>query len=270
VEVALALGGGAALGWAHIGVLRALAARGVKVGAVAGTSIGALAAVCAAADRLDVLETLARSANLRTILRYLDPHFRRGAMLGGRTISQQLQLHLGHLRMEELSIPCAAVACDLVAGTSVSITEGPVVEAVRASIAIPGIFQPVVRGDQLLVDGGLIAPVPVGAVRALSRLPVVAVNLQSDYARRAAAVGLRSGSGHRLTAMRVTRASIGLLLSQIARQSLTIEPPDMELALQVGHIDVRSFNRAHELIEIGYRAVTDAWPAIRELGREAA
>src|SRR3546814_15429075 len=94
MTIALALGGGAALGWAHIGVLRALHRHGVPIGAVAGTSIGALAAVCQAADRLDVLEDIARSARLRTVLRYLDPHFRRGAMLWGRTIARQLDRHL--------------------------------------------------------------------------------------------------------------------------------------------------------------------------------
>lgn len=270
MQIALALGGGAALGWSHIGVLRALSHHGVHVGAVAGTSIGALAAVCAASDRLDVLETLARSANMRTILRYLDLDLRRGAMLGGRVIANQLDLHLGRLRMEDLPIPCAAVAADLISGTPVSITDGPVVEAVRASIAIPGIFQPVIKGDQLLVDGGLIAPVPVAAVRAITQLPVLAINLQSDYVRRAAAVGLQLGPNTKLTAVRITRASIGLLLNQISRLSLTVEPPDMELAPAVGHIDVRSFNRAHELIEIGSRAVEDAWPAIRALALEAA
>lgn len=265
MEIALALGGGAALGWAHIGVLRALMRHGVHVGAVAGTSIGALAAVCAAADRLDVLETIARSANMRTILRYLDPHMRKGAVLGGRAIARQLETHLGRMRMEELHIPCAVVAADLVSGREVSITHGLVTQAVRASMALPGIFQPVLMDGMALVDGGVIAPVPVAAARALGDLPVVAINLQNDYARRAVAVGLRMDPKPALTTISVTRAAMGLLLSRLARQSLTLDPPDLELALPVGHIDVRHFTRAAELIDIGAAAVDQAWPALEAL-----
>lgn len=269
-EIALALGGGAALGWAHIGVLRALIRHGVHVGAVAGTSIGALAGVCLAADRLDVLETLARSANLRTVLRYMDLNLRRGAVLGGRAIAHQLGTHLGSLQLEELHIPCAVVAADLVTGTEVVLTAGSAVEAVQASIAIPGIFQPVSHDGMLLVDGGLISPVPVSAARSLSDLPVVAVNLQNDYLRRAQAVGLRLDRRRRPSTMHMTRAAIGLLLSRLARQSLTLDPPDLELALPVGHIDVRNFTKAGELIDIGARAVDEAWPQIKQLVDRAA
>ncbi len=266
MTIALALGGGAALGWAHIGVLRALHRHDVRIGAVAGTSIGALAAVCQAADRLDVLENIARSATIRTVLRYLDPHLRKGAMLGGRSIIRQLDRHLGHARFEQLSIPCAVVAADLVAGEAVVINKGEVAEAVRASMALPGIFHPVIRDGRVLVDGGVIMPVPVEAVRAIAPgLPVIAINLQNDYARRALAVGLRIEPKPALTSLGVLRSATGLMLSQLARQSLTLNSPDLELALPVGHIDVRHFTRASELIEIGRHAVEDAMPSIRAL-----
>jgi NTE family protein len=266
MAIALALGGGAALGWAHIGVLRALEQAEIPLGAVAGTSIGALAAVCAATDRLDVLEALARSANMRTVLRYLDPHMKRGAMLGGREIIRQLDRHLGHARFEDLPIPCAVVASDLVSGSAVILSTGPVAEAVRASMALPGIFHPVVRGEQVLVDGGATMPVPVAAVRAIAPgLPVVAVNLQNDYANRARAVGLRKGPRQHLSTIGIVRSATGLMLSQLARHSLLLCPPDLELPLAVGHIDVGNFTRAHELIEIGARATTEALPAIRAL-----
>lgn len=266
MAVALALGGGAALGWAHIGVLRALQRHDVPIGAVAGTSIGALAAVCQAADRLDVLEEIARSATIRTVLRYLDPHMRKGAMLGGRAIARQLDRHLGHARFEELPIPCAVVAADLVAGEAVVIAKGPVDEAVRASMALPGIFHPVIRDGHILVDGGIVMPVPVEAVRGIAPgLPVIAVNLQSDYARRALAVGLRLHPRPALTSLSVLRSATGLMLSRLARQSLSLHPPELELALSVGHIDVRHFTRARELIDIGLSATEEAMPAIRAL-----
>jgi NTE family protein len=264
MTIALALGGGAALGWAHIGVLRALEEGGIEVGAVAGTSIGALAAVCLAADRLGTLEEIARSANLRTMLRYLDPHMRHGAVLGGRTIARELQLHLGHLAFEDLAIPAAAVAADLATGEAVILDKGPVADAVRASMALPGIFHPVIHEARVLIDGGAVMPVPVSVARSLGGdMPVVAVNLQGDYANRANATGLRNG--RRFTTMGVVRSAAGLLFARLARQSLELTPPDLEIAPRVGHIEVHHFMRAHELIEIGRSATEDALPAIRAL-----
>jgi NTE family protein len=263
LRIALALGGGAGLGWAHIGVLRALLARGVVIDAVAGTSIGALAAVCLAADRLDTLEILARSVNLRKVVRFLDVNLRRGSLLGGRAVARELRKHFGDLRLEALAMPCAVLAADLVSGAEVVLTSGSIVDAVRASIAIPGIFPPVRQGDLVLVDGGVLNPVPVRAVRALSTAPVIAVNLQDDYRRRAA-VGMTQ---HKrvLTPMRVGRAGISLLMAQLARQSLALDPPELELALAVGHIHVRNFTRAHELIDIGAAAVEANWATIKAL-----
>jgi len=267
MRLALALGGGAGLGWAHIGVLQSLAERGVTIDTVSGTSIGALAAVCAASDRLDVLETIARSANLRKVVRYLDFDLRRGSLLGGRAVTRELRRHFGALRMEQLAIPCAVVAADLVSGEAVVLSRGSVVDAVRASIAIPGIFPPVRQLGQLLVDGGVLVPVPVRAVRDLSTAPVIAVNLQDDYHRRAA-ISLPIDK-RVLTPMRVGRAGISLLMTQLARQSLAIDPPDLELALPVGHVHVRNFTRASELIDIGAAAVDAAWPAIAALAKAA-
>ena len=263
VRVALALGGGAGLGWAHIGVLRELLARNVIVDAVAGTSIGAVAAVCLAADRLDTLEALARSANLRKVVGFLDVDLRRGSLLGGRAVARELRQHFGEMRLETLAIPCAVLAADLISGTEVVLTSGIIVDSVRASIAIPGIFPPVRQGEMVLVDGGVLNPVPVRAVRALSAAPVIAVNLQDDYRRRAS-IGMPQ---HKrvLTPMRVGRAGISLLMSQLARQSLTIDPPELELALPLGHIHVRNFTKAGELIDIGAAAVAANWAAIAAL-----
>ncbi|MCH8683811.1 patatin-like phospholipase family protein [Pedomonas mirosovicensis] len=263
--VALALGGGAALGWAHIGIVRTLVERGVHIDAVAGTSIGAVVAACVAADKLDALEDLARSATALTVLRYLDVGFR-GSMLGGRTIERQLRRHFGDLRLEDLPLPCATVAADLVSGTEVVLRDGPVVEAVRASLAIPGLFKPVVRNDYMLADGGLVNPVPVSAARQLSACPVIAVNLQGDYINRAAATGFRKAAGNaRISAIRTTRASLGLLLSSLARHVLAANPADLVITPAIGHIEVGDFTRAEDLIQAGRRAAEDAWPTIEAL-----
>ncbi|MFZ4689340.1 MAG: patatin-like phospholipase family protein [Polymorphobacter sp.] len=263
MKIALALGGGAGLGWAHIGVLHALHDRGVQVEAVSGTSIGALAAVCLAADRVNVLEAIARSVNARQVFRFIDIDPRRGSMLGGRAVTAQLRQHFGHGHLEDLFMPVAIVAADLVSGEEVSLTRGSIVEAVRASIAIPGVFPPVRQGGMILVDGGVIAPVPVRAVRALSKAPVLAVNLQGDYLRRAEA-GLPAGR-QLMTPFRIGRAGLSLLMSHLARQSLMIDPPDLEIAPAIGHIDVRNFTRADELIALGVDAVEGNWTAIKAL-----
>ena len=267
MRLALALGGGAGLGWTHIGVLRALTRRGVTIDAVSGTSIGALAAVCVAADRLGVLEDLARSANLRAVVKYLDVDVRRGSVLGGRTVARQLRQHFGHDRLEDLFIPCAVVAADIVSGEEIRLTRGSIVEAVRASIAIPGVFPPVRTGGMVLIDGGVTTPVPVAAVRALSKAPVLAVNLQGDYLRRSA-IGLPP-TKRIMTPLRVGRAGLSLMLAHLARQGLMLNPPDLELAPPIGHIDVRNFTRAHELIDLGAASVENNWAAIAALNIRA-
>lgn len=263
--IALALGGGAALGWAHIGVVRTLVERGVRIDAVAGTSIGAVVAACVAANKLDALEELALSATGLTVLRYLDVSFR-GGMLGGRTIERQLRRHFDGLQMEDLPLPCATVAADLITGAEVVLRDGPVVEAVRASMAIPGIFKPVMRKGHVLADGGLVNPVPVSAARQISACPVIAVNLQGDYVNRAAAAGFRKAAGStRLSAIRTTRASLGLLLSSLANHVLAANPPDLVITPAIGHIDVGDFTRAGDLIQAGRRATEAAWGQIEAL-----
>lgn len=263
MKIALALGGGAGLGWAHIGVLHALHERGVKIDAVSGTSIGALAAVCLAADRVNVLEDIARAINARQVVRFLDIDPRRGSMLGGRAVAAHLRQHFGHGHIEDLFIPVAIVAADLVSGEAVALTRGSIVQAVGASIAIPGVFPPVRTGGMILVDGGVLAPVPVRAVRAISKAPVVAINLQGDYLRRAE-IGMPPAK-RLVTPFRVGRAGLSLLMTHLARQSLLIDPPDLEIAPAIGHIDVRNFTRAHELIDLGAAAIDENWSRIEAL-----
>ncbi|MGE3745072.1 MAG: patatin-like phospholipase family protein [Sphingomonadaceae bacterium] len=264
--IVLALGGGAGLGWAHIGVLRALDEAGVRVLAVAGTSIGALAGVCFGAHRLDVLEGFARSANLKMVLRFIDPHWKRGAVLGGREIARQLEMHLGHIRFQDLHMPVSAVAADLLTGDVVIIDRGPVSEAVRASMALPGIFHPVALGDRLLVDGGVAMPVPVAAARALMPgRPLIAVNLLGDYQGRARSLRRGWTEKRSVSTFGVVRAATALMTANLTRHSLSVDPADVQLDLPVGHIDAGNFTRAEELIAIGRSAIADALPQISAL-----
>ena len=269
MRIALALGGGAGLGWAHIGVLRALDEAGVEVGAMAGTSIGGVAAIAYGSGRLDTLEELARSVpNVRQMLRYLGPNWRAGSVLSGKAIGRIIEEHLVDLTFADLHIPTVVVASDLVSGEAVILGEGPVREAIHATIALPGIFTPVVRDDQILIDGGAVMPVPVRAARGIAPdLPVIAINLQGDYTARRKAVGVGDVAGAKLRTIGVVRAATGLMLSGLARHSLMLDPPDLELALPVGHIDTTNFTRAHELIEIGKKAAEEQMPSIERLAR---
>jgi NTE family protein len=266
MKIALALGGGAGLGWAHIGVLRALEEAGVEIGALAGTSIGGIASIAYASARLDTLEELAHSASsVRAVLRYLGPNWRPGSVLSGKAIARLIEEHLGDLSFEALSIPTAVVAADLISGEPVVLDSGPVGDAIHATIALPGIFQPVVRDGRVLSDGGAVMPVPVRPARDLAPdLPIVAINLQGDYAARRAAVGLADDSP-KVTTLSIVRSATGLMLSKLARFSIDQDPPDLELALPVGHIDTSNFTRAEELIAIGRRAVADSMAEIAAL-----
>jgi len=270
MPIAVALGGGAALGWAHIGVLHALRENGIAVHAAAGTSIGALAAVCLAAGELETLERIARSTTWLRALSYLDLHFRPGAMLGGRGILRRLELHLGRLQFQDLWIPSAAVACDLVSGKPVIIDRGAVSPAIMASIAIPGLFRPVQSDGRFLVDGGVVMPVPVAAARKIAGgLPVVSVNLQGDYHGRPVATAIRNQPRRAHPSLAVARASTMLLMAELARASLALDPPDLALTLPVGHVDIHDFTRADELIAIGRRSVEAEIDEIRALAERA-
>ncbi|GAB4151039.1 MAG: patatin-like phospholipase family protein [Sphingomonadales bacterium] len=270
IKLGLSLGGGAALGWAHIGVLHALKDAGIPIHAVAGTSIGAVVGACLAEDKLEHLEEIARSVTVGTVLRYLDLSFTRGGMLGGKPIVRELTRHFGTLRIEELAMPFAAVAADLVTGEEVWIRDGSVVAAVRASIALPGVFTPMRMGERILADGGLICPIPVAATRALGVDKVIAVNLQADYRGRAKAMGLKPhGPLPRRAAFNITRASMGLMLRSLTRARLAVDPADVLINPQIGHVEVGDFGRADELIAQGRAATEAALPTIRALLTQA-
>jgi len=256
---ALALGGGAALGWAHIGVLRVLERAGVPVAAAAGTSIGALAAVCLAADRLDALEAIARGATRTGMLRYLDPHLGRGAWLGGRRIARELTRQLGDRRLESLRLPVATVAADLDTGDEVRLTSGPAVAAVTASMALPGIFAPVEIGGRVLIDGGMVAAVPVAAARALAPAsPVIAVDLMGDYAGHVRSVATH---GPR-RAVTTVRSAFLMMIRQQTRAMLALAAPEILITIPAGHRSTADFHRAAELIALGEAAAEAALPAI--------
>ena len=178
--IGLALGGGAARGFAHIGILRTLLAHGIVPNVVVGTSIGAVVGGAYAAGQLDALEEWARSLQPRNILGYLDIRLNGSGLIGGDKLASQLEAAIGPTLIEDLPLKFATVATEVRTGHEIWLTHGRMVEAMRASYALPGIFSPVLVGDRWLVDGALVNPVPVSAARALGAEIVIAANLSSD------------------------------------------------------------------------------------------
>jgi len=176
--IGLALGGGAARGWAHLGVLQALAELAVPIHCAAGTSMGALVGGFCAAGRLPALAALALQLDRQQALRlFLEPGRLRAGLLDGRKIMDFVRQHIGVADIEALPMPYRAVATDLLTGQEVVLARGDLTAAIRASIAIPGMFTPVPRANALLADGGLVNPLPVSVARALGATAVIAVDL---------------------------------------------------------------------------------------------
>lgn len=283
-RVGLALGGGSARGWSHIGVIRALAQEGIVPDLVCGTSIGALVGAACASGTLDKLEAWVSSLHWTDVVGYLDVGFAGGLIKGSR-VMDFFQEHVVDCDFANLSIPFACLATDLATGHEVWLREGSVSAAVRASISQPGLFEPVERNGRFLVDGSLVNPVPVSLARALGADLVIAVDLGSDLIRpdsrppplSTGASGNGSsrlgdflhaiwGSGSRNNVpsiLKVIAQSLSIMQVRIARSRLAGEPPDVLIAPQLGDLGLLDYHRAAEAIEEGRQATLLALPVIR-------
>src|SRR5438045_2113861 len=178
--IGLALGGGAARGFAHIGIVRTLIAHGIVPSVVVGTSIGAVVGGAYAAGHLDELEAWACSLQPRNVLGYLDIRLNGSGLIGGTRLAAVLEASIGPTLIEDLPVKYATVATEVRTGHEIWLTHGRMVDAMRASYALPGIFSPVLVGDRWLVDGALVNPVPVSVARAFGAEIVIAANLSTD------------------------------------------------------------------------------------------
>lgn len=183
-KIGLALGGGVARGWCHIGVLHALIEAGIEPDIVAGTSIGAVVGGCHAADRLAELEKFARGLNRRRVFGYLDFNLAGSGLINGQRLGDTLHEALGDIEFSDLDTRFVAVATEIGTGHEIWLSQGPLVDAIRASYALPGIFRPVRFNDRWLFDGALVNPVPISVCRALGARYVIAVNLNFDLTSR--------------------------------------------------------------------------------------
>lgn len=264
-KLALALGGGAARGWAHIGVLRALDESGIEVGMIAGTSIGALVGGCYLAGKLDELENFARSLTMRRIAGFLDLTIGGAGLLGGLRLTKRMQEHLDGLNVEDLDRPFVSVATELHTGHEVWISSGSLITALRASYALPGIFEPIKCNNRTLVDGALVNPVPTSVCRAYEQPLVVAVNLNYDIYGRSAVVKHNASvqpvddsrrkpvdNNARIGLTGTMVQAFNIIQERISRARLAGDPPDLALHPRVGDIGMSEFHRAGEAIDRGY------------------
>ncbi|MGF0538258.1 patatin-like phospholipase family protein [Agrobacterium sp. ES01] len=274
-KIALALGGGAARGWAHIGVLRALDEAGIEVSMIAGTSIGALVGGCYLAGRLDELESFARSLTMRRIAALLDLTIGGGGLLGGMRLTKRMQEYLQGLNIEDLPLPFVAVASELNSGHEVWIDGGNLITAIRASYALPGIFEPIKCNNRTLVDGALVNPVPVSVCRAYEQPLVMAVNLHYDLFGRSAVVkhkaqelgvdaDFRKGK-NRMGVTAVMVQAFNIIQDRISRARLAGDPPDLALHPRVSEIGLSEFHRAGESIDRGYEEAMSRISEIRRM-----
>jgi NTE family protein len=295
-RIGLALGGGAARGFAHIGVIRTLAARGLLPDVVVGTSIGAVAGGLYAAGHFDTFETWARELTPRRVLGYLDISLSGSGLMGGGRLAALLKDTVGDVEIDELATRFAAIATEIGTGHEIWLTRGRLADAMRASYTLPGIFAPVRLGGRWLVDGALVNPVPVAAARALGARLVIAVNLNADLYGRGTTIAshgsdVSDASGnaaHQRRGLRrlfgpeqmIKRQLIGemgrpgistvmveafnIMQDRITRARLAGDPPDVLITPRLGNIGLFEFHRAREAIGLGTEAAEKALESIEE------
>jgi NTE family protein len=300
--IGLVLGSGAARGFAHIGVMRALLAHGIKPDIIVGTSMGALVGGCYGTNQLDTLESWARSLTRRRIIGYLDVTIGGSGLISGDRLAGRLEESIGDVAIENLPIRFAAIATEIGTGHEVWLTRGSLALAIRASYALPGIFAPVHLGGRWLVDGALVNPVPVSAARALGARVVIAVNMDADRFGRGATIAShgsdpndvaheaplakppRNGFARLRGIFGAERAlkrdiiagdarpnfpsvmieSFNIMQDRLTRMRLAGDPPDMHITPRIGHVGWLDFHRAAEAVEIGQAATEKAIESIRE------
>ncbi|NCA81501.1 MAG: patatin [Opitutae bacterium] len=180
-RVGLALGSGGARGWAHLGVLQALREKNIQIECVAGTSMGAVVGAFLAAGRVEALRELAENLDWRRLRQFFwEVSLSRSGLTDGKKLLEETRQLIGVREFRELELPFRAVATDLNSGGEVVLSSGNLVQALRASLSIPGVFSPVWVGKRLLVDGGLVNPVPVNVARAMGAQVVIAVDVSQE------------------------------------------------------------------------------------------
>ena len=281
-KIGIALGGGAARGWAHIGVLKTLIDAGFAPDIVAGTSIGAVAGGCYVAGKLDPLEKFALGLTRRRVFGFLDFNFTGSGLITGQRLCDRFDEHLEHIAIESMERKFVAVATELGTGHEIWLNKGRLVDAMHASYALPGIFRPVKINGRWLIDGALVNPIPVSVCRALGARIVIAVNLHWDVFGKGTVIPdqeaieevqeeqappekgngraalhllhrqfFGGGSDGTPGISTVMMDAFNIIQDRIARSRLAGDPPDISISPELGDIGLFEFHRAGEAIPSG-------------------
>jgi len=265
MRIGLALGAGSARGWSHIGVLQALDAAGIRADVICGTSIGALVGAVYADERLADLERWVTDLTWMKVMGFFDMSFGGGLLKGARLIGH-LRENFLHKSIAELPRSFAAVATDLRSGDEIWLRDGNVADAVRASIALPGLFEPWERDGRILVDGGLVNPVPVSLCRALGADFVIAVDLSSQLAgHHMRPVEAVTTSIAMPSMLEVVASSLNIMSTRITRSRLAGDPADVVIMPRLGHLGLLDYHRARVAIDEGREATAVLAPQIERL-----
>jgi len=293
--IGLALGSGSARGWSHIGVIRVLEQAGISPDIVCGTSIGALVGAAYADGQLERLESWVRDLTWQAVVGLLDVTLD-GGLIKGEKLIEFFRTHFKDKNITKMTKTYGAVATELLTGREVWVREGSVIDSVRASAAMPGLFTPVQQGERLLVDGGLVNPVPVSLCRAMGAEFVIAVDLNWDLVGRrfrvppdpqaaaahaapamlASMLGklplalgrLKSGpteSTDMPSMLDVLATSLNIMQVRITRSRLAGEPADVMIRPHLADIAMMDFHRAAAAIAEGQRAAEQALPQLGEI-----
>ena len=291
-RIGLALGAGSARGWAHIGAIRALEDRGIKPEVICGTSIGALVGATYASAQLHKLEEWVSGLAWTTVVLLMDLTWK-GGLIRGERLFKLFRSTFEEHEIGELPVIYGAVATELGSGREVWLREGNMLDAVRASIAMPGLFTPVVRDGAILVDGGLVNPVPVSMCRAFGADLVIAIDLswgkfgpyrQRVKERTAVATQREPGWLERLRLARVRRSSeerpphvsvpsifevfnaaLDIGMQKVARSRLAGDPADVLITPLLPDFGSMEYHRAKEAIEEGRAAVERMSPLLEQV-----
>jgi len=289
IKVGLALGSGSARGWAHIGAIEAIEEAGVPIHYIAGTSIGAFVGAVYATGHLASLKEFALQMDWKKVISYFDVVFPKSGFMDGKKVHELFSLHTDAKTFADFNIPVRMVATDLKTGKKVVIDSGNIIEGIRASVSVPGVFTPVKRGDQWLVDGGLVDPVPVSVVRNMGADFVIAVDLNSDLINHdyklnkkpsietlpkkernelVIRIAAQYNSAEKAVKAKINRwissstkspniidvmgTSLGIMQEQLSRINLAMDPPNILIQPRLGDLKMFDFDQAERSIKEGY------------------
>lgn len=275
-SVSLVLGSGGARGYAHIGVIDALEAQGYEITSVSGSSMGALIGGLYACGKLEAYREWVLSFDILDVLKLVDFSFGGSGIIRGDKVFDSIETMIGGVKIEELPIPFTAVATDIKLQKEVWFQKGRLIDAIRASIAIPSVFTPKKIGDRLYVDGGVLNPLPTVPLLASESDLTIAVNLNGEKSFRAGEIRaskpdsikekavsfirekIFSQEEGALDAIKILSATVEAMQNRITRYELAAHMPDITVTIPANVCDFYDFHQAQPVIAYGKKAALEA------------